>query len=65
MRVGERVIVDAAVTGDGMHHSGVIEDIYDFARDSFVDVHFDEPTPWGTWGATVTNLGMIRKEVES
>jgi hypothetical protein len=62
MRVGERVIVDAAVTGDGVHHSGVIEDIYDFIDSSFVDVHFDEPTPWGVWGVTVTNLGMIRKE---
>lgn len=62
MEIGERVIVDATVTGDGTHHSGVIEDIYDFERASFVDVHFDEPTPWGTWGATVTNLGMLRKE---
>ena len=64
MKVGERVIVDAAVTGDGVHHHGVIEDIYDFARASFVDVHFDEPTPRGSWGATVTNLGMIRNEEE-
>lgn len=64
LQIGQRVIVDAAVTGDGVHHSGVIEDIYDFARASFVDVYFDEPTPWGTWGTTVTNLGMIRKEVK-
>ena len=62
MKVGERVIVNAAVTGDGIHHHGFIEDIYDFARESFFDVHFDEPTPWGVWGATVTNLGLIRKE---
>lgn len=62
MNVGDRVIVDAAVTGDGIHHSGVIEDIYDFLRTSIVDVHFDEPTPRGTWGATVTNLALIRKE---
>ena len=62
MKVGERVIVDAAVMGDGIHHSGVIEDIYEFARETFVDVHFDEPTPWATWGIIVTNLGMIRKE---
>ena len=62
MIIGERVIVDAAVTGDGVHHSGVIEDIYDFARTSFVYVHFDQPTPWGSWGAIVTNLGMIRQE---
>lgn len=62
MKIGERVIVDAAVTGDGIHHTGVIVDIYDFSRASFVEVHFDEPTPWGTWGTTVTNLAMIRKE---
>lgn len=65
MNIGERVIVSAAVTGDGIDHHGVIEDIYDFFRESFVDVHFDEPTPWGTWGATVTNLGLIRKEALS
>lgn len=63
MRVGERIIVDAAITGDGVHHSGVIENIYDFAKVTFVDVHFDEPTPWGSWGTTITNLEMIRKEL--
>ncbi|MBR0276279.1 MAG: hypothetical protein IJQ76_08730 [Prevotella sp.] len=61
MNVGERVIVDAAVTGDGIHHTGVIEDIYDFLRTSYIDVHFDDPTPWGKVGVTITNLEMIRK----
>lgn len=65
MKIGERVIVDAAVTGDGIHHHGVIEDIYDFARASFADVRFDKPDSMGRKGVTVTNLGMIRKEVES
>ncbi|MBQ3700920.1 MAG: hypothetical protein II886_13610 [Prevotella sp.] len=65
MKIGERVVVDAAVTGDGVHHHGVIEDIYDFGRASFFDVHFDEPTPCGAWGATVNNPGLLRKEVES
>lgn len=59
------MIVDAAVTGDGVHHSGVIEDIYDFANASFVDVKFDEPDIMGRLGVTVTNLGMIRKEATS
>lgn len=63
INVGERVIVDAAVTGDGKRHHGVIIDIYDFARASFVDVRFDEPDCMGRQGVTVTNLGMIRKEV--
>ncbi len=62
MKVGERVVVDAAVTGDGVHHHGEIVDIYDFARASFVDVQFDEPDCRGRMGVTVTNLGMIRKE---
>ena len=62
LQIGQRVIVDAAVTGDGVHQHGVIEDIYDFARASFVDVHFDKPTPWGEWGTTVTNPGLLRKE---
>ena len=43
MKVGERVVVDAAVTGDGVHHHGEIVDIYDFINCSFVDVQFDEP----------------------
>jgi hypothetical protein len=63
MNVGERVVVDAAVTGDGVHHHGVIIDIYDFINRSFVDVRFDEPDCMGREGVTVTNLGMIRKEV--
>ncbi|MCR4602470.1 MAG: hypothetical protein K5683_02905 [Prevotella sp.] len=63
MKIGDRVIVDAAVTGDGIDHHGFIEDIFDFVRESFFDVHFDIPTPWGSWGATVTNLEMIRKEI--
>lgn len=62
MKVGDRVIVDAAVTGDGIHHRGVIEDIYDFDKASIIDVHFDEPTLWGVQGATVTNTQLIRKE---
>ena len=62
LQIGQRVVVDAAVTGDDVHHTGVIEDIYDFMRESFVHVLFDEPTPWGAWGATITNLATIRKE---
>ncbi len=62
MNVGERVIVDAAVTGDGVHHHGVIDDIYDFARSSFYSIRFDEPDCMGRMGTTVTNPGLIRKE---
>lgn len=63
MNIGERVIVDAAVTGDGVHHHGVVVDMYDFARATFVDVRFDKPDCMGRQGVTVTNLGLIRKEV--
>ena len=65
MKVGERVIVECCRHWDGIHHHGFIEDIYDFARASFFEVHFDKPTPWGVWGTTVTNPGLIRKEDES
>ena len=65
MKIGERVIVDAAVTGDGVHHHGEIIDIYDFVSSSFVDVRFDEPDWMGREGVTVTNMGMIRKEVNA
>ena len=62
MKIGERVVVDAAVTGDGVHHHGVIIDIYDFTRSSFFDVRFDNPDGQGRQGVTVTNPRMIRKE---
>lgn len=61
MNIGDRVIVDASVTGDGIHHSGKITDIYDFSRTSFIDVSFDEPDMRGRLGVTVTNPGLIRK----
>lgn len=65
MKVGDRVIVDAAATGDGIHHSGTITDISELGRSVFVDVMYDEPT-WDGWkGTCVSNLGMIRKEGES
>ncbi len=67
MDTEESASLAAMIRGAGLEerrvfHHGVIEDIYDFARASFVDVHFDVPTPWGTWGTTITNLGMIREE---
>lgn len=60
MKVGGRVIADAAVTGDGMHHHGVIKDIYEFAGAKFIEVRFDEPTPWGTWGTIVNNPRLLQ-----
>ena len=62
MRVGERVIVDAAVTGDGEQHKGWIADVYEFLRETFVEVKFDSPAADGRLGCVVSNLGMIRKE---
>lgn len=63
MNVGDRVIVDAAATGDGVHHHGKIVDIYDFSRATFYDVEFDKPDITGRCGITVTNPCLIRKEV--
>lgn len=63
MRVGERVIVDAAVTGDGEQHRGWIADVYEFLRETFVEVKFDSPAADGRPGCLVSNLGLIRKEV--
>ena len=62
MKIGERVIVSACVTGDGEHHKGWIVDIYEFMRDTFVEVKFDSPCADGRLGCVVNNLGMIRKE---
>ena len=62
MNIGERVIVDAAVTGDGIHHHGVITDIYEFARANFIEVQFDVPDICGRLGTTITNQYLVRKE---
>ena len=61
MRLGERVVVDAAVTGDGEHHKGWIADIYEFLRETFVEVKFDSPAADGRPGCIVNNMGMIRE----
>lgn len=34
MKIGERVIVDAAVMGDGKQHRGWVADVYEFARET-------------------------------
>lgn len=65
LNVGQRVIVDAAVTGDREHHKGWIADIYEFMHEIFVEVKFDSPAADGRPGCVVNNLGMIRKEVGS
>ena len=62
LKVGMRVVVSAAATGDGINHKGFIDDIYEFARETFASVKFDEPTPWGQLGTVVNNLGMIEPE---
>ena len=59
MKIGERVIVSAAVTGDGVQHKGWIADVYEFLRETFVEVKFDSPAADGRTGCVVTNLGMI------
>ena len=61
MKIGERVIVSAAVTGDGEQHRGWIADVYEFLRETFVEVKFDSPAADGRLGCVVTNLGMIEK----
>ena len=63
MNIGERVIVSAAVTGDGDEHRGRVADVYEFVRETFVEVRFDSPAADGRTGCVVSNLGLIRKEV--
>ena len=61
-QIGDRVIVDAAVMGDGIHRPAVITDVYEFLSEAFIDVMFDEPTSDGWKGYIITNLALIRKE---
>lgn len=65
MNIGERVIVSAAVTGDGEQHRGRIADVYEFLRETFVEVLFDSPAADGRSGCIVSNPRMIRKEATS
>ena len=62
LQVGERVIVSAAVTGDGEQHRGWIADIYEFLHETFVEVKFDKPALDGRLGCVLNNLGLIEKE---
>lgn len=63
IKLGEKVVVSAAVTGDGVQHTGMITDIYEFAHETFVEVKFNYPSSDGRLGCIVNNLGMVRKEV--
>lgn len=63
MRNGERVIVSAAVTGDGEHHHGWVADAYEFLGVTFVEVCFDRPAADGRTGCVVSAMEMITKEV--
>jgi hypothetical protein len=61
-KIGQRVIVSALLTGTGERPHGTVTDVYEFARETFVEVHYDAPTIDGRLGCTVTNLGLIEKE---
>lgn len=57
------MIVSGAVTGDGEQHNGWVADVYEFLRETFVEVMFDSPAADGRVGCLVNNPGMIWKEV--
>ena len=59
------MVVSAAVMGDGEQHEGWVADVYEFARETFVEVKFDSPAADGRLGCIVNNLGCIRKEDEA
>ena len=63
-KLGDRVIVSAAVTGYGEDMHGVVSDVEVFAKTLFVTVTFDQYLPDGTNGRTITNIGMITPEKE-
>lgn len=64
LKLGDRVIVSAAVTGYGEDMHGVVSDVAVFAKTLFVTVTFDKYLPDGTNGRTITNIGMISPEKE-
>lgn len=63
MRIGQKVIIDAIVTGDGVHHKGWIADIYEFMHETFVEVKFDSPAADGRCGCILNNPEMIRENI--
>lgn len=59
MQIGQRVIVDAAVTEDGIEHHGEIFDIFEYYLQLFVEVALDDPDKRIV---TVTDMKHIRME---
>lgn len=60
-KVGDEVIVSAAVTGTGENIEGYISDIEVFAGQIFVSVNFYKQSLIGDCGCCVSNLGLISK----
>jgi hypothetical protein len=59
MQIGQRVIVDAAVTEDGIEHHGEIFDIFEYYLQLFVEVALDDPDKRVV---TVTDMRQIKAE---
>ena len=61
LKIGDLVLVDASAIGDGIAHTGVVEDITTFLHTTFVYIHFHDLSPLGINGVTLTNLELIKK----
>lgn len=62
MKIFERVIVSAELTGTGECPHGYIDDIYEFCHETFYSVRYDKPDVYGRLGTVTTNVGMLRRE---
>lgn len=62
MKTGDRIVVSAAVTGDGVQHRGWIADMCECMGRTFVTVKFDTPAVDGRQGCVISNPELIWKE---
>lgn len=63
-KVGDDVIVSAAVTGTGENIEGYIYEIEVFAGQVFVSVNYYRESLIGDRGCCVTNLGLLSKPLK-
>lgn len=60
-KIGDIVLVHASAIGDGVAHTGVVEEVSTFLHTTYVYIHFRDLCSLGIDGVTLTNLDLIEK----
>lgn len=59
--IGEKVIVSADATGDGVEHEGYVVSIENFLVRTIYLINYFEPAKSGVTGILVSNPALIRR----